>query len=91
MSVKCQVNVKSQSELDIGGRETCCSVFCSTQSRMNLGEGNFSYKEGVLTCEGVDISRLGDNLAVENLTPCYVYSRYISFLKFLFCFYGSRL
>ena len=23
MSVKCQVNVKSQSELDIGGRETC--------------------------------------------------------------------
>ena len=23
MLVKCQVNVKSQSELDIGGRETC--------------------------------------------------------------------
>ena len=23
MSVECQVNVKSQSELDIGGRETC--------------------------------------------------------------------
>ena len=23
MSGKCQVNVKSQSELDIGGRETC--------------------------------------------------------------------
>ena len=25
MSVECQVNVKSQSELDIGGRETCYS------------------------------------------------------------------
>ena len=23
MSMECQVNVKSQSELDIGGRETC--------------------------------------------------------------------
>ena len=23
MSVECQVNIKSQSELDIGGRETC--------------------------------------------------------------------
>ena len=23
MSVECQVNLKSQSELDIGGRETC--------------------------------------------------------------------
>ena len=23
MSLECQVNVKSQSELDIGGRETC--------------------------------------------------------------------
>ena len=26
MSVECQVNVKSQSELDIGGRETCCDL-----------------------------------------------------------------
>ena len=26
MSVECQVNVKSQSELDIGGRETCSHV-----------------------------------------------------------------
>ena len=25
MSVECQVNVKYQSELDIGGRETCSS------------------------------------------------------------------
>ena len=45
MSGECQVNVKSQSELDIGGRETCffhfsmlsitsaekvCAVFCET-------------------------------------------------------------
>ena len=34
MSVECQVHVKSQSELDIGGRETCFSffsgfIFCS--------------------------------------------------------------
>ena len=32
MSMECQVNVKSQSELDIGGRETyyvlCMYVFC---------------------------------------------------------------
>ena len=26
MSMECQVNVKSQSELDIGGRETCCNL-----------------------------------------------------------------
>ena len=26
MSVECQVNVKSQSELDIGGRETCLII-----------------------------------------------------------------
>ena len=30
-SGECQVNVKSQSELDFGGRETCC-VFCSAFS-----------------------------------------------------------
>ena len=35
MSLECQVKVKSQSELDIGGRETCCYIrtmilpFCS--------------------------------------------------------------
>ena len=27
VSGECQVNVKSQSELDIGGRETCISLF----------------------------------------------------------------
>ena len=27
MSVECQVHVKSQSELDIGGRETCDSFY----------------------------------------------------------------
>ena len=26
MSVQCQVSIKSQSELDIGGRETCYDV-----------------------------------------------------------------
>ena len=29
MSVECQVNIKSQSELDIGGRETCFSMIKS--------------------------------------------------------------
>ena len=33
MSVKCQVNVKSQSELDIGGRETCCHNSHNNDSR----------------------------------------------------------
>ena len=28
MSGECQVNVKSQSELDIGGRETCSVLEC---------------------------------------------------------------
>ena len=28
MSGECQVNVKSQSELDIGGRETCLPLSC---------------------------------------------------------------
>ena len=30
MSGECQVNVKYQSELDIGGHETCLSLFGST-------------------------------------------------------------
>ena len=33
MSGECQVNVKSQSELDIGGRETCISVFYPSNSK----------------------------------------------------------
>ena len=27
MSVECQLNVKSQSELDIGGRDTCLGFY----------------------------------------------------------------
>ena len=46
------------------------------QFKMRLGEGNFCYKEGVLYCEDIELSRLEDNLLVENLTPCYVYSKY---------------
>ena len=38
---------------------------------------NFCFKEGVLFCEDVEMSRLEDVLAVENMTPCYVYSRYV--------------
>ena len=38
MSVECQVNVKSQSELDIGGRETCAVLkalsYCSVHKCM---------------------------------------------------------
>ena len=33
MSVECQVNVKSQSELDIGGRETCCFLTLTLRAR----------------------------------------------------------
>ena len=32
MSGECQVNVKSLSELDIGGRETCNVLFCKNMS-----------------------------------------------------------
>ena len=35
MSVECQVNVESQSELDIGGRETCMILY----STLSLGQG----------------------------------------------------
>ena len=34
MSVECQVNVKSQSELDIGGRETCLGIRESGTNRL---------------------------------------------------------
>jgi len=34
MSGECQVNVKSQSELDIGGRETCLSFSSATVNRL---------------------------------------------------------
>ena len=37
MSVECQVNVKSQSELDIGGRETC--LFCGEHCDFRKGFG----------------------------------------------------
>ena len=43
---------------------------------MRLVEGNFCYNEGELYCEDIEISRLEDKLLVENLTPCYVYSKY---------------
>ena len=36
MSGKCQVNVKSQSELDIGGRETCLGLIFTGLSSQNL-------------------------------------------------------
>ena len=40
MSVKCQVNVKSQSELDIGGCETCLSfIFVGHKVFNFLGSG----------------------------------------------------
>ena len=36
MSVECQVNVKSQSELDIGGRETCFTLFSTTFAKLQF-------------------------------------------------------
>ena len=30
MSMECQVNVKSQSEIDIGGRETCTDYYSNS-------------------------------------------------------------
>ena len=58
---------------------------------MSLEEGNFCYKEGVLYCEDIEISRLEDMLMVENLTPCYVYSRYFSYLTVCVGFHDKRL
>ena len=60
---------------------------------MNLGEGNFCYKEGVLFCEDIEISRLEDILMVENLTPCYVYSRWIFLFVLTVCIgsFGSHI
>ena len=37
MSVECQVNVKSQSELDIGGRETCLGLLLETSKSCGVG------------------------------------------------------
>ena len=42
-----------------------------------LRDGNFHYKDGALHCEDVDLSKLEDMLRVENLTPCYIYSRLV--------------
>ena len=36
MSGECQVNVKSQSELDIGGRENCCTIHAQYFALSNL-------------------------------------------------------
>ena len=36
MSMECQVNVKSQSELDIGGRETCSEFLGLSLSNASL-------------------------------------------------------
>ena len=36
MSGECQVNVKSQSELDIGGRETCLIMHAQYLALLNL-------------------------------------------------------
>ena len=34
MSMECQVNVKSQSELDIGGRETCLDINIGGEAKL---------------------------------------------------------
>ena len=44
MSVECQVNVKSQSELDIGGRETCLALFRCEKPFMKAIQLFFSCK-----------------------------------------------
>ena len=44
MSGECQVNVKSQSELDIGGRETCI-----------IGQNEHVKSEGVLRSLRTDV------------------------------------
>ena len=36
MSVECQVNIKSQPELDIGGRETCYTLGVILTSALSL-------------------------------------------------------
>ena len=54
MSVECQVNVKSQSELDIGGRETCyfCnSRFTNVQSELMYPKAMLSPQAGLSTSE----------------------------------------
>ena len=49
MSVECQVNVKSQSELDIGGRETC--MFLMHFARISARDDNqlFSHQRNIVT------------------------------------------
>ena len=46
MSMECQVNVKSQSELDIGGRETCSKVI-TVQLYLSWNE-MFQYLHGIV-------------------------------------------
>ena len=36
MSMECQVNVKSQSEFDIGGRETCHPLVCTNDREKEI-------------------------------------------------------
>ena len=42
MSVECQVSIKSQSELDIGGRETCFSLYKNVKSKLLFEEREIS-------------------------------------------------
>ena len=55
MSVECQVNVKSQSELDIGGRETCNSYNGQPEVMIPLSQyGNMFYS---VFCRAVEKTR----------------------------------
>ena len=50
MSVECQVNVNSQSELDIGGRETCLILKEAKHKENSKKFNSYIYLDLVLPC-----------------------------------------
>ena len=66
---ECQVNVKSQSELDIGGRETCFVISCHKFSYVVISchkLGKFSFDHGRTDRQSTS-ARVELRFAVKNL------------------------
>ena len=41
-----------------------------------LRSGSFHFKDGELFCENVNLNKLTRTIKEDNVTPCYVYSKY---------------
>ena len=73
MSGECQVKVKSQSELDIGGRETCLSVLGIVVSYIGIIGAIAAFVLGSQFASGEKYYHIGDGEIMTNFEAMIIY------------------